>query len=1118
LSTTVNVGNQVLLYSYKQEVTSEGFNQLNHKLHPHGIYSGAEVTKVDENNILISPTLCVFEIPENKATVRIETNSDVSLFVTQVNKYVVLRFDWKNTEFNFMDIKAISEIDIRPLDLVVCKCIYENDVLIGFDYSRKSWSYNHYNKIANYDPPFKVIAHEPYDQSVRILPGGPYIFNGKILQVSNEIDTYNFTFPIPVSGRKDVLCLDSASNVIIVTGTSLSLPIIKTDYFPIAIITFPANTTISTVRGDYITYIHPNQFLSSEIYTSTLPVSDTYVKRDVDGSIRASHYISNVATGTAPLTVTSTTKVANLNADLFDGLTSTDFVRTTGNVEETITGNKTFSQGIVFSDRIEVNGLGITSSTASLSIFPTNVTELYLATSATNMYVGASTSSVLFNGNITVNDNLYVGEDNSTHYSDIQFLGTNGAFNVGTAAYNKTSTFNGPVGINGTLTINGNIIQNGSTYETHAEKLYTTKDRILTRDGATSSLGAGEISGLEVIKYDGVDNLLFGTDNSGFFKVGEAGSLQILATRNDTMTTNAIPYWNSTNNRFDSSTATIVGSTITGSLTGNASGYSGSVKSPNTTGLIRFTGMLAGTTRDKTVRDANDTILELAGSYTPTGTWTSLRLNEAVALTTTSTKLNYLTSATGTTGTASTNIVFSTNPTITGLRLAQGAFYIQIDPTTLAANGTLTLAAGATTLTVGTMVPDSRTITIANGTGITGGGAAVNLSANRSWTIGLTGLALAYHNITAVDGIIAKTGAATVAARTITGTNNRITVTNGGGAAGNPTIDIASTYVGQNTITTLGTISTGTWNATTIGVNKGGTGQTTFLNGELLIGNTTGNTLTKATLTQGTGVTITNGAGSITLAIGQAVATTSNVQFNTINLGHATDTTLSRSAAGRLAVEGVNVITASSIDTLTNKTITEIGGVAATDNRLWAQTTTGNTQILQSVTTGTITIGGASLTGTITIGLSTSSHQIYIGNGAIDSGTTKTIAIGANSKSGSTTNILLGSGIAGALGSIYARHKLLTLTSSATSAGLNLPHGVAPTTPADGDVWTTTTGIFARINGATINLSASMTGYVTLAGNNTFTGTNTFNNTVTFTENTILDSTASTTLRTIWIV
>ena len=75
-----------------------------------------------------------------------------------------------------------------------------------------------------------------------------------------------------------------------------------------------------------------------------------------------------------------------------------------------------------------------------------------------------------------------------------------------------------------------------------------------------------------------------------------------------------------------------------------------------------------------------------------------------------------------------------------------------------------------------------------------------------------------------------------------------------------------STWAGSTSITTLGTIATGTWNATTIAVNKGGTGQTSYINGELLIGNTSTSGLAKATLTQGSNVTITNGNGSITIA------------------------------------------------------------------------------------------------------------------------------------------------------------------------------------------------------------------------------------------------------------
>ena len=63
-------------------------------------------------------------------------------------------------------------------------------------------------------------------------------------------------------------------------------------------------------------------------------------------------------------------------------------------------------------------------------------------------------------------------------------------------------------------------------------------------------------------------------------------------------------------------------------------------------------------------------------------------------------------------------------------------------------------------------------------------------------------------------------------------------------------------------ITTSGTITL----AGTLAVANGGSGQTTYTNGQILIGNSTGNTLTKATLTAGTGISITNGSGSITIA------------------------------------------------------------------------------------------------------------------------------------------------------------------------------------------------------------------------------------------------------------
>ena len=71
-------------------------------------------------------------------------------------------------------------------------------------------------------------------------------------------------------------------------------------------------------------------------------------------------------------------------------------------------------------------------------------------------------------------------------------------------------------------------------------------------------------------------------------------------------------------------------------------------------------------------------------------------------------------------------------------------------------------------------------------------------------------------------------------------------------------------------------------------------------------------TPTSGTLTNCTGLPVSGITGSTATALG----------VGSIELGHATDTTLTRSVAGRLAVEGVNVVTVSSTDTLTNKTLT----------------------------------------------------------------------------------------------------------------------------------------------------------------------------------------------------
>jgi hypothetical protein len=69
-----------------------------------------------------------------------------------------------------------------------------------------------------------------------------------------------------------------------------------------------------------------------------------------------------------------------------------------------------------------------------------------------------------------------------------------------------------------------------------------------------------------------------------------------------------------------------------------------------------------------------------------------------------------------------------------------------------------------------------------------------------------------------------------------------------------------------------------------------------------------------------------------------------------------------------------------------------------------------------------------------------------------------------------------------------------TPASTTTTAGLRLPHGTAPAAPVNGDLFTTTGGLFARINGVTRQY-VDLDGTQTISGAKTFSGNNlTFGN------------------------
>ena len=178
------------------------------------------------------------------------------------------------------------------------------------------------------------------------------------------------------------------------------------------------------------------------------------------------------------------------------------------------------------------------------------------------------TTPTLNADDITVSDDLSVGGDTAItgtlSVSDDATLDDVSAQAITAASLNVTTdadidgnlnvdgdTTLDDTTVDGTLQVNGDIIQNGSAYETHAEKVYTKDDLIITRDGAVSALSQGDFTGIQAKKYDGTHDGQLVFDNTGEARVGDVGDTEPLMTRDELANmTDARPLvWDATNKK-----------------------------------------------------------------------------------------------------------------------------------------------------------------------------------------------------------------------------------------------------------------------------------------------------------------------------------------------------------------------------------------------------------------------------------------------------------------------------------------------------------------------------------------------------------------------------------------